>query len=77
MTSTRGDVGATVALKADSGEVARRYEKSGGRMEPKVAKVQGHNLRERLFRCQEFVLFRSCPLRAGHGAAGKPWSYRT
>ncbi len=59
-----GDIDATVPLKDNSGEVAKRYEKLGGKMELKVAMGQGHNLWEGFFQCQElvdFVLARSAP----------------
>ena len=52
-----GDIDATVPLKENSGEVARQYEKLGGKMELKVAKGQGHNLWEGFFQCQELVDF--------------------
>ena len=52
-----GDIDATVPLKENSGEVARQYEKFGGKMELKVAKGQGHNLWEGFFQCQELVDF--------------------
>ncbi|MFO0804718.1 MAG: prolyl oligopeptidase family serine peptidase [Gemmataceae bacterium] len=62
-----GDVDATVPLKENSGEVARQYEKLGGKMELKIAKGQGHNLWEGFFQCQELVDFvLVC------SAAGKP-----
>lgn len=52
-----GDIDATVPLKENSGEVARQYEKLGGKMELKIAKGQGHNLWEGFFQCQELVDF--------------------
>lgn len=72
-----GDADAVVPLKDNSAEVARRYEKLGGRMELKVAKGQGHNFWEGFFQSQElvdFVLARSAPsegLRKAP-ATGKP-----
>jgi pimeloyl-ACP methyl ester carboxylesterase len=62
-----GDADAVVPLEDNSAEVARRYEKLGGKMELKVAKGQGHNLWEGFFRCQElvdFVLACSVPAKA-------------
>jgi hypothetical protein len=62
-----GDADAVVPLKDNSEEVAKRYEKLGGKMELKVAKGQGHNLWEGFFRCRElvdFVLARSAPAKA-------------
>jgi hypothetical protein len=59
-----GDTDAVVPLKDNSGEVAKRYEKLGGKMQLKVARGQGHNLWDGFFRCQElvdFVLARSAP----------------
>jgi len=52
-----GDVDKTVPLKENSGEVARRYEKLGGKMELKIAQGQGHNFWEGFFQCQELVDF--------------------
>ena len=52
-----GDIDATVPLKENSAEVARQYEKLGGKMELKVAKGQGHNLWKGFFQCQELVDF--------------------
>jgi hypothetical protein len=59
-----GDTDAVVPLKDNSAEVAKRYEKLGGKMELKVAKGQGHNYWEGFFQCQElvdFVLARCAP----------------
>jgi pimeloyl-ACP methyl ester carboxylesterase len=59
-----GDTDAVVPLKENSAEVAKQYEKLGGKMELKVAKEQGHNLWEGFFQCQElvdFVLTRAAP----------------
>ena len=59
-----GDVDAVVPLKDNSGEVARQYDKLGGKMELKIATGQGHNLWDGFFQCQElvdFVLARSAP----------------
>ncbi len=52
-----GDIDATVPLKENSGEVARQYQKLGGKMELKIAKGQGHNLWDGFFQCQELVDF--------------------
>jgi pimeloyl-ACP methyl ester carboxylesterase len=52
-----GDVDTVVPLKENSGEMARQYEKLGGKMELKIAKGQGHNLWEGFFQCQELVDF--------------------
>jgi hypothetical protein len=52
-----GDSDALVPLKDNSGEIARRYEKLGGRMGLKVAKGQGHNLWAGFFECRELVDF--------------------
>jgi len=59
-----GDVDKTVPLKENSGAVAERYQKLGGKMELKIAKDQGHNLWEGFFQCQDlvdFVIARSVP----------------
>jgi dipeptidyl aminopeptidase/acylaminoacyl peptidase len=52
-----GDIDTTVPVKENSGEVARQYEKLGGKMELKIAKGQGHNLWDGFFQCQELVDF--------------------
>jgi pimeloyl-ACP methyl ester carboxylesterase len=52
-----GDADTLVPLDANSGEVARRYEKLGGKMELSVAKGQGHNLWDGFFQSQELVDF--------------------
>ena len=60
-----GDMDGTVPLKENSGEVARQYEKLGGKMVFQVAKGQGHNLWNGFFQSQElvdFVLARSVPV---------------
>ena len=45
------------AVQQGAAEVARRYEKLGGKMELKVAKGQGHNYWEGFFQCPELVDF--------------------
>ena len=52
-----GDADTVVPLEANSGEVARRYAKLGGKMELKVARGQGHNLWDGFFQCPELVEF--------------------
>jgi pimeloyl-ACP methyl ester carboxylesterase len=52
-----GDKDTVVPLEANSGEVAKRYAKLGGKMTLKVAAGQGHNLWDGFFRCQELVDF--------------------
>ncbi len=52
-----GDVDATVPLEANSGAVAREYEKLGGSMVLDVPKGQGHNLWEGFFQSQALVDF--------------------
>lgn len=63
-----GDVDQTVPLKDNSGEVARRYEKLGGKMVLKIAQGQGHNVWDGFFQCQElvdFVIAHSVPANRG------------
>jgi len=52
-----GDKDNVVPLEKNSGEVARRYEKLGGKMTLKIAKGQGHNMWIGFFRSQELVDF--------------------
>ena len=50
-----GDIDQTVPLEANSGEMRKRYEALGGRMQLIVPAGQGHNMWEGFFRCQELV----------------------
>jgi len=52
-----GDVDKVVPLKANSGEVARRYRQLGGQMQLIVPPGQGHNMWPGFFQCQELVDF--------------------
>lgn len=52
-----GDVDQTVPLEANSGEMRKRYEALGGRMQLIIPPGQGHNMWEGFFRCQELVDF--------------------
>jgi hypothetical protein len=52
-----GDVDTVVPLKDNSGLVAERYAKLGGKMELLIPKGQGHNMWEGFFQCQELVDF--------------------
>ncbi|MBI5834309.1 MAG: prolyl oligopeptidase family serine peptidase [Armatimonadetes bacterium] len=52
-----GDVDTVVPLADNSGEVAKRYEALGGKMQLIVPPGQGHNLWEGFFQCQELVDF--------------------
>ncbi len=52
-----GDVDAVVPLEQNSGELARRYTKLGGKMTLVVPKGQGHNMWQGFFQCQELADF--------------------
>jgi pimeloyl-ACP methyl ester carboxylesterase len=52
-----GDVDALVPLDENSGEMKKRYEALGGRMELIVPPGQGHNYWEGFFQCRELVDF--------------------
>ena len=52
-----GDTDTVVPLEKNSGELAKRYEKLGGKMTLKVANGQGHNMWPGWFQCQELVDF--------------------
>ncbi len=52
-----GDVDTVVPLELNSGEVAARYNKLGGKMELIVPQGQGHNMWNGFFECQELVDF--------------------
>jgi hypothetical protein len=67
-----GDADTLVPLDANSGEVARRYAKLGGKMTLQVAKGQGHNLWDGFFRCQELVNFVLANTGAGAGPVRRP-----
>jgi pimeloyl-ACP methyl ester carboxylesterase len=52
-----GDVDTVVPLEANSGELRRRYEALGGKMQLVVPPGQGHNMWQGFFECQELVDF--------------------
>lgn len=52
-----GDVDKVVPLDANSGEVKKRYEALGGKMQLIVPAGQGHNMWSGFFQCQELVDF--------------------
>lgn len=52
-----GDVDKVVPLEANSGEVKKRYEALGGKMQLIVPPGQGHNMWNGFFQCQELVDF--------------------
>ncbi len=52
-----GDKDKVVPLDANSGTVAKRYQKLGGSMELIIAKGQWHNMWRGFFECQELVDF--------------------
>jgi pimeloyl-ACP methyl ester carboxylesterase len=52
-----GDIDQTVPLEANSGEMRKRYEALGGRMQLIVPAGQGHNMWPGFFQCQELVDF--------------------
>ena len=52
-----GDVDTVVPLQDNSGEVARRYQELGGKMQLVVPPGQGHNMWPGFFQCQELVDF--------------------
>ncbi|MFP6665795.1 MAG: prolyl oligopeptidase family serine peptidase [Pirellulales bacterium] len=52
-----GNVDKVVPLDANSGLIAKRYQKANGKMELKIAAGQGHNMWKGFFECQELVDF--------------------
>ena len=52
-----GDRDTVVPLEKNSGELARRYAKLGGKMTLKIVKGQGHNMWPGWFTCQQLVDF--------------------
>lgn len=52
-----GDVDQVVPLEANSGEMRKRYEALGGKMQLIVPPGQGHNMWPGFFQCQELVDF--------------------
>ncbi len=52
-----GDVDRVVPLEANSGEMRKRYEALGGKMQLIVPPGQGHNMWPGFFQCQELVDF--------------------
>ena len=52
-----GDKDGTVPLELNSGEMKKRYEALGGKMQLIIPPGQGHNMWPGFFRCQELVDF--------------------
>ena len=52
-----GNVDRVVPLKSNSGDVAKRYQRLGGKMHLVVPNGQGHNMWKGFFYCQELVDF--------------------
>ena len=52
-----GNVDRVVPLKSNSGDVAKRYQRLGGKMQLIVPNGQGHNMWKGFFHCQELVDF--------------------
>ena len=52
-----GNVDRVVPLKSNSGDVAKRYQRLGGKMQLVVPNGQGHNMWKGFFYCQELVDF--------------------
>ena len=52
-----GDTDTVVPLDANSGEMRKRYEALGGKMQLIVPPGQGHNMWTGFFQCQELVDF--------------------
>lgn len=52
-----GDEDKVVPLEANSGEVKKRWDALGGRMQLIIPKGQGHNMWKGFFQCQELVDF--------------------
>ena len=52
-----GDIDQTVPLDANSGEMRKRYEALGGKMQLIIPPDQGHNMWPGFFQCQELVDF--------------------
>ena len=52
-----GDIDVTVPLERNSGEVKKRYDALGGKMQLIIPQGQGHNMWEGFFKCKELVRF--------------------
>ena len=52
-----GNIDTVVPLKSNSGDVAKRYQILGGKMQLVVPNGQGHNMWKGFFHCQELVDF--------------------
>ena len=52
-----GDIDKAVPIEANSGEMRKRYEALGGKMQLIIPAGQGHNMWEGFFQCQELVDF--------------------
>jgi len=67
-----GDADKTVPLEANSGEMRKRYEALGGKMQLVVPPGQGHNMWEGFFQCRELVDFVVAQVSRTNRATGQP-----
>jgi gluconolactonase len=67
-----GNVDRVVPLKSNSGDVAKRYQKLGGKMQLVVPNGQGHNMWKGFFYCQELVDFVITHAKGGNSLSLEP-----
>jgi pimeloyl-ACP methyl ester carboxylesterase len=67
-----GDRDTLVPLAANSGEMKKRYDALGGRMQLVVPTGQGHNMWSGFFQCEELVTFVIAEARRANEAAAAP-----
>ena len=68
MFAIHGDVDVIVPMNKNSGEMKKRYEALGGRMDLIVPPGQGHNYWEGFFQCRELVDF---VIKAAYSSVGR------
>ena len=71
-----GDRDQIVPLESNSGEMRKRYEALGGRMELIVPPGQGHNMWEGFFKCQQMVDFVVSQAERKHIKLSSPLDYQ-
>ncbi len=71
-----GDRDLTVPLEANSGEMRKRYEALGGRMQLVIPPGQGHNMWDGFFQCQELVDFVLAKVKQSNLTLSSPLDYQ-
>ena len=72
----QGDVDDVVPLNANSGEMRKRYEALGGKMQLLIPAGQGHNMWPGFFQCQELVDFVLTQVKRANLTLASPRDYQ-